>query len=92
MAAVEWIVTMREGLALLKNNPADVIGIKFEDLSQNPELMLRGLSNFLGLKHDATFLAYGEKTLHPVPDAGKFDLHPLIIDPFNETMKQLGYA
>jgi len=92
MAAVEWIVTMREGLALLKNNPADVMGIKFEDLSQQPESMLRSLSNFLGLEDDATFLAYGEKTLHPVPDAGTFDLHPLIVAPFHATMKQLGYA
>lgn len=92
MAAVEWIVTMREGLALLESNPADVMGIKFENLSQQPESVLCKMGKFLRLADDEVFLEYGKKTLHPVPDAGVFDLHPLIIDPFNETMRRLGYA
>jgi hypothetical protein len=92
MAAVEWIVTMREGLALLKTNPANVMGVRFEELSQHPDTVLRQLVDFLGLKTDAVFLKYGNKTLHPVPIAGAFDLHPLIAAPFNETMRQLGYA
>lgn len=92
MAAVEWIVTMREGLALLKEYPDEVMAIKFEELSQQPVSSLYKLCNFLRLKDDATFMSYGEQTLHPMPDAGIFDLHPTIVGPFNETMKQLGYA
>jgi hypothetical protein len=92
MAAVEWIVTMREGLELLKKNPNDVIGIRFEDLSQQPKSILHKLSAFLDLKDDPSFMDYGEKTLHPVPDEGFFELHPLIAAPFNSTMKKLGYA
>lgn len=92
MAAVEWIVTMREGLTLLENNPAEVMGIRFEDLSQQPESVLRKLGEFLGLADDAVFLEYGKKMLHSVSDAGAFDLHPLLVAPFNETMERLGYA
>jgi hypothetical protein len=92
MAAVEWILTMREGLALLKSNPADVMGVKFEDLSQKPDTVLGQLGDFLGLATDRMFLEYGKKTLHPVPVTGEFDLHPLIVAPFHETMRRLGYA
>lgn len=92
MAAVEWIVTMREGLSILKKYPMEVMAIKFEDLSQQPASSLHKLCNFLQLKEDPAFMSYGEQTLHPVPDAGTFELHPLLVGPFNETMKQLGYA
>jgi len=91
MAAVEWIVTMREGLALLERNPADVVGIRFEDLSRQPVPVLHKLTEFLDLAYDKVFLEYGRKTLHAVPDARTFTLHPLLDAPFNETMKRLGY-
>lgn len=92
MAAVEWIVTMREGLALQQSDPEHVVGIRFEDLSRQPERVLRELGKFLNLPDDPVFMEYGQKTLHPVRDAGQFELHPLIVGPFNETMKKLGYA
>jgi len=92
MAAVEWIVTMREGLALFKRYPANVMAVRFEDLSQHPDTELSKLRAFLGLAEDAAFLEYGKETLHPVPRVEAFALHPLIEAPFNETMRMLGYA
>lgn len=92
MAAVEWIVSMREGLSLLKKHPKEVISIKFEELSQQPGTSLQKLCNFLQLGEDPVFMSYGEQTLHQVQDAGTFELHPSIVGPFNETMKKLGYV
>ncbi len=91
MAAIEWIVTMREGLALISND-SGVIGVRFEDLSQRPYAVLRTLNNFLNLSEDKVFFNYGQSILHPVQDAGDFPLHPLVVKPFNETMRRLGYA
>lgn len=92
MAALEWIVTMREGLALLDSDPGRVMGVRFEDLSQQPEKVLRELSDFIGLADDTTFLKYGRLTLHPVERTEPFALHPLLETPFMGTMKRLGYV
>jgi len=92
MAAVEWIVTMREGLAMLDSDHKDVIGVRFEDLSRQPEKVLCVLRDFLGLAEDPVFSDYGKLTLHPVKGTEPFDLHPLLEAPFRDTMKRLGYV
>jgi len=92
MAAVEWIVTMREGMRLLESNPTHVIGVRFEELCRQPERVLSELRKFLGLEEDKVFLAYGERIFHPISEEGPYELHSLIEKPFNETMALLGYA
>ncbi|BBE50260.1 Sulfotransferase [Ferriphaselus amnicola] len=92
MAAVEWIVTMREGLALMESDPSAVMGVRFEDLSGEPESTLGKLCEFLNLPKDKVFLGYGIKTLHPVREVKPFTLHPLIVNAFNETMRKLNYV
>jgi len=90
MAAVEWIVTMRQGL-----ETQDEFGthlIRFEDLCSNPRKVLAELCVFTELATDETFLAYADRTLSPVPERETAELHPLIQPAFDGTMKQLGYA
>jgi len=91
MAAVEWIVTMREGLKLVKKYPDSVIRMNYEELCLNSETNLKALTNFLNLKEDEIFLNYGINTLQPIKNKGGLELHPAILNPFQKTMKDLGY-
>ena len=49
MAAVEWIVSMREGLKLLAAGHKSVLHIAYEALCEHPEACLEQISSFLGL-------------------------------------------
>ena len=68
------------------------MGVKFEDLTRDPETTLGELCKFLHLPEDQVFLNYGRKTLHPVREIEPFSIHPLITNAFNETMRRLNYT
>jgi hypothetical protein len=91
MAAVEWIVTMREGLRRLEQYANCVHMVRYESLVENPRQELHHLLDFCELPHDEVFLAFGEKELSPTSKAEPFDMHPAIRAPFDDTMKALGY-
>ena len=90
-AAVEWIVTMQEGLRLLQASPNCVHLIRFEDLTTKPDETLAELCSFCELPADNTFRDYARQTLHPVPARKSFDLHPKIAPIFHEIMEKLRY-
>ena len=90
-AAVEWVVTMREGLRLMQASTDDVHLVRFEDLTSQPDKTLSVLCDFCELPTDTTFGEYARQTLHPVPAKKPFDLHPNIAPIFHETMASLGY-
>jgi len=92
MAAVEWIVTMREGIALKERYPDRVHVVRFEEMSRDPDRILRNLEEELGLAHDPVFESYGASTLHPVVPAKPEALHCVIAAPFMDMMRKLGYA
>lgn len=91
MAAVEWIVTMREGLRLIAEMPDVVMRVNYEGLCNAPTKSLTDISEFIGLSIDEVFLDYGEATLVPARGVKPFDLDQSIRAPFLETMKALGY-
>ena len=90
-AAIEWVVTMREGLNVKQNFPDCTYTVRFEELTTKPEETLSPLCDFCELQLDKTFLDYAQHTLHPVPPRVPFNLHPKIVPIFNDTMKRLGY-
>lgn len=90
-AAVEWVVTMREGLRILETTSDCIFTVRFEDLTSNPDKVLPELCEFCDLQQDATFLEYARNTLKPVPPRNQFDLHPKLAPFFNDTMARLGY-
>lgn len=90
-AAVEWVLTMREGLHLMKNLSDWTYKIHFEELTSKPEKTLSPLCEFCELPTDRTFLNYARHTLNPVPPREPFDLHPKIAPIFYDTMARLGY-
>ena len=92
MAAVEWIVTMREGLRRKEQNPGCVHLIRYEDLVDKPRESLSAMLIFAELENDPPFFAYAENVLRPAPIHAPFELDAAIRPLFDDTMKLLGYS
>ncbi|HEY9809164.1 MAG TPA: sulfotransferase [Halomicronema sp.] len=92
MAAVEWVVTMREGMQLMKQNPNNLYMLRYEDLASSPQTSLKELLEFCELPPDDTFLDYACQTLSPAPAKKSFPLNPAIVPLFEKTMQELDYT
>lgn len=92
MAAVEWTLSMQEGLELLTRRPADTLMVRYEDLTTSPRDCLKQIFEFGGLAHDEVVLEYAEKTLRPVSEPTTIELPAAIKTSFDRTMKKLGYS
>jgi len=92
MAAVEWVLSMQEGLAAMQAWATDIHMVRYEQLTQNPHEVLSDLLNFCELPLDTPVLRYAERHLRPPRPAPELPL-PAFIEPyFATTMQQLGYA
>ena len=92
MAAVEWIITMREGLNLEQHYPDQVMRVNYEELCSNPRELMTSCVSFLEISSgDEPFLKYAEQTLKPVANRNPFQLDKRIESIFLGTMAQLGY-
>ena len=91
MSALEWIVTMRQGVTALKEYPESILRINYEDLVHNPETVMSDIKIFCELEDDQVFMEYGKKVLKPVKSKDQFPLHPAIKPLFLETMQNMGY-
>ena len=91
-AAVEWIVTMREGLAWAERLPGAVRILRYEELAADPDSTVPGLLDFCGLESDPATLGYARTALSPRPRRAPAKLHPAIAPAFVRMMERLGYA
>lgn len=92
MAALEWIVTMREGMSLMQQFPGDVLAVRYESLCIEPDSVMREITRFLDLaSNDDRFMEYGVATLTPVRTKSPFPLHEAIQAPFMDVMDKLNY-
>lgn len=62
-AAIEWAITMREGIKLCKENSAAVIHMPYDELCSNSTGWMSKLTRFLNLEHDGIFDEYAQQTL-----------------------------
>jgi hypothetical protein len=92
MAAVEWVLAMREGLCVLKEYPESVEMVRYEDLVASPVEKLRSIMNFCELELDERVLKYGAETLKDDRSHDDIRLDPSIQDAFDDTMSCLGYV
>lgn len=90
-AALEWVVTMREGLEQERRYPDAVIRIAYESLLADPVQELIRLQQQCDLEPDPMVADYAKKRLYDNPAKGWPSLHPPIEDVFIETMILLGY-
>ncbi|MDR3390207.1 MAG: sulfotransferase [Sulfuriferula sp.] len=91
-AALEWIVTMREGLEQEQRHPDAVIRVAYEALLADPVGELVRLQQQCGLEPDPAVADYAKKRLYDNPAKGWPVLHPVVDALFRDTMKELGYA
>ncbi|WP_319420619.1 sulfotransferase family protein [Pleurocapsa sp. FMAR1] len=92
MAAVEWILTMQEGLKLVEQFPEVVYLLKYEELVAQPENSLRQLLDFCELPFDEKMVYYAKKTLNSRQNNRIFSLSPELAPLFEQTMTALGYS
>ncbi|MGB3624061.1 MAG: sulfotransferase [Ketobacter sp.] len=90
-AALEWIVTMRQGIETLNSWPNDVYHIKYEDLVREPAIELEKLLRACELAPSDDVLAYSQKALKVRERKAKPELEETISQLFDETMSMLGY-
>ena len=90
-AALEWIVTMREGLVQEQRHPDAVVRVAYEALLANPVEELERLQRVCGLVPDPAVTDYAKKRLYDNPAKGWPDLLPEVEALFRETMRMLGY-
>jgi hypothetical protein len=90
-AALEWTVTMREGLAQEARYPSSVIRIAYEDLLGAPRDALERLQRECGFDPDPAVAEYAANRLYDNPAKGWPVLHPEVDRLFRETMERLGY-
>lgn len=91
MAAIEWIVTAREGLHLMKNIPSEIHLIRYENLVKNPTETILDLLEFCQLKPDEIMLEYAHRVLSPPQPKNPVNLHHSITQAFNDTMSAMNY-
>ena len=91
MAAVEWILTMQEGLKLAQQYPDDLYLLKYEDLASQPQTTLEKLLDFCELPGDEKMITYANQTLSSRQSYQEFSLPPEIAPLFAKTMTELGY-
>ncbi len=91
MAAVEWIVTMREALQLKESGNSSYTFVRYDELISYPEKTLGEILDRAGLRPDPKMVRYAKKTLVARPKHSVVDIHPAISGLFFQTMEELGY-
>jgi hypothetical protein len=90
MAAVEWILTMKQGLALQADSKVDMVPVRYEsyvaDESYRDEIL-----NFCALPSDTDFSAYCREELRSPRKSKAVELPVEIKDEFMRLMGELGY-
>jgi hypothetical protein len=91
-AAVEWTVSVQQGLREEARHPGRILRVRFENLSQEPEVSLRAILKYCELDDDPAVFAFAKSKLGPGKNYTVQALAPIIHTPFNEAMRSLGYV
>lgn len=90
MAAVEWMLTMRQGIKISKEFPESVMSLSYDDFVRSPNVRAKVLE-FCELAPDPKFDNYCETVLKPTKVKEKLNLPTELIYEFNSVMMELGY-
>ncbi len=91
-AAVEWVVTMQEGLRIQEEYPETIKMIRYEELIENPVKILTEIFRFIDLDIDNRALNYASSKLRSSQSQVKsLTINPIIQTEFNAMLQQLGY-
>mgnify|MGYP006282816855 CR=1 FL=1 len=91
MALVEWIATMREGLAQMDRFPDCIKMIKYEKLLEDPNETLSEVLAFCDLDNDPKVFDYANAVIRKPSWHEEFNIPTEIRPLFEQTMNDLGY-
>jgi hypothetical protein len=92
-AALEWVVTMREGLRQAAQHGDVMTKVRYEDLLTAPESTLNDLLRTCGLPPDPDVIRYAKGRLSEPPGSPEVaELLPPVRRCFDQTMAEFGYA
>ena len=89
-AAVEWILTMKEGMLLMSQFPDQVMGVKYEEYVADANVRDEVLQ-FCALPPDQVFTNYCDTVLKAPREKSGLTLPPVISKEFSRVMSELGY-
>ncbi len=92
MAAVEWIVSMREGLQVIQQYPGEVLHISYEEFCENPLDITKKISEFMHLGEDVKYSQYACSAIKKSNKHPDITLPEYIKMPFNDMQEKLGYV
>lgn len=91
-AAVEWIVTMQEGLAQYRRHGDAIVRLRYEDLLTAPQATLSQLLKRCALDDNVEVHHYAAGRLYENPAKALPELMPPVRHWFDRTMNDLGYT
>ncbi len=91
-AALEWIITMREGVKCMRAHPDSVIHVQYEKLTESPEIEISALLKQCNLSQDRAVISYAKEKLYKNKPKQMPNLLSSIQILFDETMTELGYS
>lgn len=87
--AVEWIVTMREGMNFVRSNPTRALHVPYEILCDDPTFWSLKIQEFLGLPRDHRFESYASTVLSRDSKKNTLSLPSWLLPIFNRTQDEL---
>lgn len=90
-AAVEWIVSMREIRAASARN-SSLATISYEALCADADKTLEAVLQHCTLASDKKVNTYAKHALHIAPKYSDLELAPELVQPFKNTLIEMGYA
>ena len=91
MAAVEWILTIKEGQRMLKLYPESSMLVRYEDFLQKPDRTLDDIFEFVNLEKSDRVKKYAYENMKLPYKRDEFKLMSVIEDAFLKTLSSMGY-
>jgi hypothetical protein len=89
-AAVEWIVSMRAGMAVRREFPDDTLHVSYEELCTEPRLWTERIEAFMGLDRDDVLHSYAENVLAAKSDDIQLDIPKWLSEIVTATELEIG--
>ncbi len=92
LAALEWILAMRAGLAAAERQPESVLVVRYEELVARPRESVARVLDFAALGQDERVLAYAEHSAEQGAPAAPLELAAVLRGPFELTHMRVNAA
>ncbi|MGF1481083.1 MAG: sulfotransferase [Cyanophyceae cyanobacterium] len=89
--AVEWILTMQQGLEAMQETHHSIYQLRYEELTLDPARSLTEVLEFCQLPYDQKMINFACQTITPTGPSRPVPLNPILLPSFEATMHQLGY-